>query len=193
MKNVYFKDVPIYGDLEIDYIVVEDTYPVLFVLKNGKNDRFICVCCEVRDEQRWIINSITCEDLIKLLTDKITLADVFKINDFVKIVAIRNYSTKIETYYSTPPKSLDERDLPMPGVYLEAEPGEHNQYIELLENVICDDFSSVNDSTSKVTISARGLYVNVQTTVKTTVKNSYIINEDKNFQFTPEIATPIAA
>lgn len=132
----YFSDVPVYGNLDFDVCLFYYDTAVLFTLKNQAGSRFICVCCETRNEQRWIINPITDEALKKLVYDKITLADIFTIGEQKKVVAVRNYSTLSETFKLFEASELDALDLPTPGFYLDIDDEYKKELIEeLMEHI----------------------------------------------------------
>lgn len=136
----YFCDALQYGNLSMEEILIEDTYPVLFVLKNEDRQRFICVCCDIRDEQRWILNPISIDNLIAFLDNKKTARQLFT-DGTAQLVAVRNYATKEEGF--TPAYGqLEVKDLPNENVYLDAcddEVAEYRQ--ELIRSKIHDGYS----------------------------------------------------
>lgn len=131
MPEPYFENVLSYGNLSMEEILVEDIYPVLFVLKDSGQQRFLCVCCEIRDEQRWIINRITNSDMVAFLCNQITARELFEKGQS-QIVAVRSYATKEEHFGETGKNKLDDRDLPRVGVYLDAEASEFSEYLQKL-------------------------------------------------------------
>ena len=132
ISNPYFLDIPEYGDLTMEYIIVEYSHPILFVLLDEIGHRYLCVCCDIRTEQRWIVNRIKCEDLLKLFSNDLSLEDAFKIGEHKKVVAVRNYQNKRESYRLVDFGEIDNDDLPVPGEFLDAEEGEYEEYIAFL-------------------------------------------------------------
>lgn len=132
-RKFYFTNVPLYGNLELEYTIIEDIYPVLSILKNNVDKRFIGIFDYTKSEQQVIINPISNEDIIKVLNNELTLADAFIIGDNKKIVASYNYSTKINSVDLYTASDLNQNDLPVAGEYLDAEPHEHEEYISKLK------------------------------------------------------------
>ena len=66
IPNPYFKNVPQIGDMILDYVFVEDGYPILFTCISG--DRlFLCLCRTLTPNQKWVISEINFSDLEKLI------------------------------------------------------------------------------------------------------------------------------
>ena len=135
--KTYFKNIPEIGDLVLDEIFYEDIYPVLFCCRDLNENRYICVCCDIRGAQRWIVSPISNENLSNLIKDKITLKDAFLTmpsrNSFLiewkpefaseKVMAVR-------------PEQIPEEDLPIDGEYLEPDKDEFLDYLEILKEPI---------------------------------------------------------
>ena len=66
----YFSDIPGVGCLDIDYIFFEAECPILFTCIDLEENLYLCICCDIRDEQRWIISPTTADKLIKLIKNK---------------------------------------------------------------------------------------------------------------------------
>ena len=62
----YFKSVPYFGDLTLDYIFVKDKSPLLFTCI-ANNNMYLCLCYDNRIEQKWAISPIDVEMLRKSL------------------------------------------------------------------------------------------------------------------------------
>jgi len=150
----YFHNVPSYGDLSIEYIIIDDVYPVLFVLTNALNKRFICVCCDVRQEQRWIINPVGHEELYRLLCNHITLMECFLVGSSNKVIAVHNYKTNTDNYRLVTRGELDANDLPVSGEFLDAQSGEHSGYIITLLDA--SHIDGIKDATSRIRNVFRG-------------------------------------
>lgn len=130
----YFKNVPNYGDLDMEQIIVEYLYPLLSVLKDHQNNRYVCMCFDTRGSQQWLIAPISTDNLVKLLNDKITLDYPFKKCKSKVIFAERNYETKLETFKLFSPESIPQEYLPEENEYLESEDDEWEEYINEIKS-----------------------------------------------------------
>lgn len=130
----YFKDVPVYGDLIMEQVIVEYVYPLLSVLKDRKGGRYLCMCFDTRGAQRWLAAPISNGDLIRLLKDRIPLDSPFKKCGRDVIFAVRNYGTKTDSFQLFKAWEIPQENLPAPGEYLEAEEGEWDSYIRALND-----------------------------------------------------------
>lgn len=132
IPNPYFKHVPQYGDLIMDQIIVDYVYPLLSVLKDRKNNRYLCMCFDTRGAQRWLIAPVSRRTLVRLLTDRIPLDEPFRKVGRQVIYAVRDYKTGNERFESLYSHEIPRENLPAPGEYLEAEEGEWDDYIQEL-------------------------------------------------------------
>lgn len=130
IPNPYFKNVPCYGNLSMEQIIVEYVYPLLSVLKDDRGNRYLCICFDTRGAQQWIITPISTRNLIKLLKNKLTLSAPFESGDNPKVHAVRNYGDKKEYFNLLDANQIPEENLPVKGEFLDAEDDEWNEYIE---------------------------------------------------------------
>jgi hypothetical protein len=153
LQKPYFKDIKGVGSLDIEYIIFQADYPVIFTCVDKFNQLYLCVCCDIRKEQRWIISKTTAEIVKNMLCDKITLYDSFK-SPYNKNYIIKwSYETQEENAYEVNFDDIDDLDLPMQDEYIEAMDDEFKEYIDQLtarEN----NYQSVqiDISTIKVTV-----------------------------------------
>lgn len=131
-NDVYFKNLDYLGDLNIDYIIFDYEYPVLFTCLDNKNNLYLCVCCDIRNEQRWIITTINEDTLINMLSDKITIRDAFVIEKFDHYLVKYYGPNKPEECIKVFVSDIPTEDLPMEEEVIEADEGEFDQYIEVL-------------------------------------------------------------
>lgn len=150
INDLFFSNVPTYGDLYLDAILLEDVYIVVSILKNKKGKYFICICCEVRTEQRWIISPISKIEVQEFLTNKVPAKMFFKQGE--KIMVVRNYETKTESFSLLMANEIDENYLPSDDSYLDAEPGEWDEYLESISKCILK-----NDETSTSLLSLKSI------------------------------------
>ena len=56
---IYFKNVPQYGDLEIEKVLfLFDNIPMIFVYWDDKKRYFLCQCVDVIDKFSWMITPV---------------------------------------------------------------------------------------------------------------------------------------
>lgn len=127
---VYFRNVPEYGNLSMEEIIVCYDYPLLSVLVDDRENRYLCMCFDTRGAQQWLIAPIASAELIKLLTNRIPLDVPFRGSQADVIYAVRDYNTSVETFQKLRPASIPDEFLPAKGEYLDAEKDEWQTYIE---------------------------------------------------------------
>jgi len=137
MKNdIYFSNVPDFGNLYLEEILFEDECPILFTLCNENSSaRFIAVCCDFRKEQRWIISTVDISSIIDLLKDKITIRDIFTIPKSSYVIGVWKHGYDNVIYTLCNFNQIPKEDLPSADVYFEAENGEFDEYITFLESL----------------------------------------------------------
>lgn len=130
IPDPYFEDVPCYGDLRMEKVIVDYVYPLLSVLKDSKGQRYLCMCFDTRGAQRWLVTPIRNVDLIKLLQNSITLSKPFEANYAKKILATRDYESKSDSFCVLNAEDIPSENLPAEGEYLDAEDNEWKDYID---------------------------------------------------------------
>lgn len=134
IPNPYFKNIPFLGNLVMDYIIFEDGYPVLFVCKNDKNRLYLCDCCDIYAEQKWLIAPVTLKVLRQMFENKITIREVFELAEGYCCVATWHKGDLHEKYEIISAGDFQSEDLPEKGAYIDAEDDEYADYIALLIN-----------------------------------------------------------
>ena len=134
IPNPYFKNVPGYGDLKMEQVIVDYVYPLLSVLKDDLSRRYLCMCFDTRGAQQWLITPILNNALAALLENKIKLASPFEDPHSRKILVNMDYRTKAETFQVLDACQVPKEDIPEAGEYLDAEPGEWDEYIRTLKD-----------------------------------------------------------
>lgn len=139
IPNPYFKNVPKIGNLILDYIFVENGYPILFVCKTEENDLYICLCREIYGRQKWVISEINLNILEKLIQNKISVYDAFKKHEgkAALIFWSREKTSEDYTVFSSC-KDIEDKDLPDKDFYLDDE-GESEGYLKQVKNRINND------------------------------------------------------
>lgn len=129
----YFQNVPSYGDLRIDYILVDYDYHLLFTLKNDQDQYFICTCFDTRGAQQWLLSPISVNRLLNLLQNQIPIHTAFLGSDRI-IHAKLDYKTREEVFTTLPVSNTPREWLPTPGEYLNPDPDEFDDYIKILDS-----------------------------------------------------------
>lgn len=137
VPSPYFANVPGYGDLELEEILVDYDYPLLSVLISPSGQRFICSCYDVvgvkeNVKQYWTVATVSNSDLIRLLHNQLSIHDVFVISD-VKIIVSWGYRDKMDNYQFV--DSFSEEVLLDTSDYLDSDTDEWDEYVEQLERV----------------------------------------------------------
>jgi len=132
MSNPYFRDVPKYGDLYMEQVIVDYDYPLLSVLRDGSGNRYLSMCFDTRGCQQWLITSIINQNLVELLTNRMALDIPYRNAPSSVIHAVRDYTTKAETFHELAPEDVPDEFLPRKGEYLDAEEGEWRGYVTRL-------------------------------------------------------------
>lgn len=135
-KKIYFNNVLDYGDLYFDCSLVEDDFPILFIVKNKKDERFICACFEIKNQQSWVLNKINVQEIEELLTNLIDIRQAFLLdndNGRKLIISEKKDDQKVKivdkNYLINKNIILDEGD------YLEAEENEFSDYLNLINQL----------------------------------------------------------
>ena len=132
IPNPYFENVPNYGNLSVEEVFYEDGYLILFVLKSEKGQRFLAYCCEIRNEQRWILSQVSNQDLIDLIHNKVSVYNILT-NTMEHIVVVRNYETRTESFKPILTHDLDELDLHAKEEFLDVDIEDYETYLSKLE------------------------------------------------------------
>lgn len=142
IPNPYFENVPNYGNLSVEEVFYEDGYLILFILKSKDGQRFLAYCCEVRNEQRWILSQVSNQTIINLIYNKETIFTAI-INSENHIVAVRNYTTRTDSFQTVSTPNLDPLDLPEKDEFLDVDCVEYSSYLETL-NYSCYKISDLS-------------------------------------------------
>lgn len=113
----YFRNIPQLGNLTLDYIFVEDGYPILFTCRNGKKI-YLCICRTVSPEQKWVISETSVEILGKMANREIPICEVFKSLCGRSCIARWSKDVPVEQYEVFPTSDLQWLDLPGENCYL---------------------------------------------------------------------------
>ncbi len=119
IPNPYFKNIPQIGNLVLDYVFVEDGYPILFTCVTEERI-FLCLCRTLAPEQKWILAEIKFRDLERLIKNELCIRDVFKSYTNGKSCIVKWSKDYLsETYEVIPTAYLNDDELPSEDVFLE--------------------------------------------------------------------------
>lgn len=117
-----------------DMVFAESTRPILFTCKDNKENRYICSChCADGEKCEWIVAPTTCERLIDLLSDRITIRQVFDECEKSAFLVTRYAGRGTPEVRTVAVKELSPTILPTAGYYMEAEEGEFDEEIAALK------------------------------------------------------------
>lgn len=120
--------------LDIDRILFESYYPILFSCKSNLNEHYICVCCKNNtDWIKWLIGKTDVNNIIMLLENNITLRELFLRHTESKI-SVDYKDGKYNIEYNNSDWNDDSIYLPKPDSYMDAEPGEFDDDILYYKN-----------------------------------------------------------
>lgn len=130
MKDVYFDNVIQVGNLYLDLIFYEfESEPILFSCVDEEKNLYLCLCCEIRYGQRWIITKYDTGILKALIGEKIDIATAFLMMPDV-IVVDRNQQGN-ETSRIVKYDDIDELELPEKGTYITGSKEENGHLSDL--------------------------------------------------------------
>ena len=185
IPNPYFENVPKYGNLVVEQVIVEYVYPLLSVLKDSSGNRYLCMCFDTRGSQQWLISPISASNLIKMLMNRLTLKEAFVKDTGIVIYAYRNYETREDSFEQMASDKVPTEYLPEAGEYLDAEPNEWEDYIEKINASIC---VWIESCTSEPIYSnwLENSYVRIL--VNTTKQYSLMSKQDKQYAVKTRVA-----
>lgn len=116
MNNIYFENAESVGNLYLDYIFYEfEKEPILFTCEDSRKRLFLCICSDIRYEQKWVIAPSSIAVLKALIEEKIDIASAFlKCPRVITVVMDRqgNESSRVIDV-----ENLDRLDLPKEGTF----------------------------------------------------------------------------
>lgn len=117
MYNVYFENIPQIGILYLEKELFSfENIPIVFVCVDKKNNRYLCICDDVIEEESWIIVQISDHELLDVIKDNTTVLSAFKDKNLITASRKMGGTT---TYTLTNYKDMNPDDLPLKDQYLE--------------------------------------------------------------------------
>lgn len=127
-NNIYFKDIPDIDTLYIEHVFVEfEQEPILFMCSDKEDTLYLCLCSELRSEQKWLISKCSVETLKGLIDEKLDVMTAMCLQKNLYVVERELSGT--ETSYCIETRLVDMLDLPEEGVYLRCNKEKANNYL----------------------------------------------------------------
>lgn len=131
-SELYFECIDKYGSLYLDYVIFELDMPILFVCKSSFNDLFLCSCFNVSDEMQWMIVNVTSKLLIDLLSDAVTIRELFEISNVDKYYVTWNSDSNDEIVKCMRDREFLSEHLPKEGELIDVVDDRFLSYIDVL-------------------------------------------------------------
>ncbi|MCQ2485752.1 MAG: hypothetical protein MJ168_10535 [Clostridia bacterium] len=130
----YFKAVPSIGNVYLDYILIEDDYPILFTC-TAMDYLYLCLCFNNYQEQNWYLTNITSEELKSLVSGDISFYGIFKHNKIGCSISW-NPNEKKEFYDTMNSTCFLDENLPKDDVFFDKEliDEELEEYLDTLKD-----------------------------------------------------------
>lgn len=128
MNELYFKNVPQFGDLYLDYVFHEfEGEPILFTCTNKNNKIFICTCFEIREKQEWLVAECSLETLEEMIDNSIDVKTAICKNGMITTITMDIEGR--ETYSCKKVSEIDELDFPKEGTLLKLHGTQEKLYL----------------------------------------------------------------
>ena len=117
MNQTYFNNVIQLGKLYLEHVFYEfESEPILFSCVDEEKNIYLCLCCEIRYKQRWVITECEISVLKALIEEKIDVATAFLMTSDVIVIDMDLQGN--ETSHLVKRDDIDELDLPEKGTYI---------------------------------------------------------------------------
>lgn len=148
MNNIYFDNVVQVGKLYLEHIFYElESEPILFSCVDERKNIYLCLCCEIRYGQRWIITKCGITRLKALIKEEIDIASAFLITP--NIITIDRDSHGHESSCIIKNDKIDRLDLPKEGTYIRCDKEKAKNYLWNKEwEILCEQLKSTIDTAS---------------------------------------------
>lgn len=133
--NIFLNEHENLGPLYLDMVLVEATRPLFFTCIDNNDKMYACSChCADGEKCQWVVVPSTCEKMIEVLTDRITIRDVFDGSGGDVFLVTLYAGDREKVVEKTDLRHLPKDILPTPGYYMEVENGEFDEEIAELRN-----------------------------------------------------------
>lgn len=122
------------AELFMYMVLVEERKPILFVCKDKNENVYICSRHYTDGKKcEWLLQETTYTRLIELLTDSITIRDIFTTEHEMLYVATLFTEEKRVIVQRYNIQDIDDRILPTAGYYMDVEADEFQKELEVLK------------------------------------------------------------
>lgn len=128
MSNIYFDNVARVGKLYLEYIFYEfENEPILFLCCDEAKKIYICLCSDIRYEQRWIVVESDMNTLKSLIKEEIDIASAFLTSK--EAIVINMDLQGNESSYEIGIDKVDRLDLPKEGTFIRCDKEKAQDYL----------------------------------------------------------------
>ena len=179
---IYFKNVPQYGDLEIEKVLfLFDNIPMIFVYRDDKKRYFLCQCVDVIDKFSWMITPVQKRLLISMVEDEISVLSAFKDSGY-DIILADEVKNEIG-YRKIPFKNIPLDELPDLDEKLKADEATSEDQFRILAVTACPTgiaHTYMAAEGLEKAAKAKGCFIKVETRGSGGAKNVLTAEEIKN-------------
>lgn len=118
MKDeLYFENIEEIGNLYLEHVFLEfEKEPILMTCVDDRKQLYLCLCAEIRGEQRWIVSSCSVATLAELVEGKIDIASALCVPE--QLVMVTRDLQGMESSIIIKTDEVDRLDLPKDGTLL---------------------------------------------------------------------------
>lgn len=128
MSNVYFDQVIGIGKLYLEHIFYEfENEPILFLCSDEAKKLYICLCSDIRYEQKWIVAECALNTLRLLIKEEIDIASAFFLSK--KVIVIKMDMQGNESSCEMDIAEVDRLDLPKERTYIRCDKEKAQNYL----------------------------------------------------------------
>lgn len=130
-----------FEDLKVDKVFFEASYPILYTCTDGNSSLFLVVCCQNNTAgSKWLVTKTTEENIIQMLSNKITIREAFIKPSGEKFTFIGK-DGQVNIKENGNEWDLNSKDLPSSDVFLDPDPEEFDDDIEYYQTRIGKRYS----------------------------------------------------
>lgn len=128
MSEIYFENVVKIGKLYLEYVFYEfEKEPILFLCSDEVKNLYICLCSEIRYEQKWIVTKCKMTTLKSLIKEEIDIATAFLTSK--EAVVIKMDLEGVESSFVLDMDKIDRLDLPKEGTFIRCDQMKAQDYL----------------------------------------------------------------
>lgn len=115
-QSLYFNSITDIGNLYLDYVFISfEDEPIIFTCISEYGKIFLCLCSEIRKEQKWIVSPCDISIIEKLVNKKIDIFHALINSNKVIIIVLTQYGSEKSKWINV--NEIDELDLPEKSVF----------------------------------------------------------------------------